>query len=242
MNKSVTLWLTCVVLAVVVLGCPRRKTVPDAGSDAETAQAADAATSEEPTAANSNDVARFGDENKIENEAATLKENVVARISPPNGTSVTNLTKGTNVTKIASRENFVLIVFPNPKNNSENLMGWVPGLAVGEAATAGGGGTGTGGGTGGGGGGGGGTGGGGGHVTPKDAGGADAGGGGTAGGGGGGGLDAGSLIPQCPAGQVALLTPPGKCAKKCTSNADCAAGKPCAQAFTVLGPQKVCAQ
>jgi len=219
MRQALRLWLTCAVLAVLVAGCPRRRTDNDAGPDVAATAQADAQVTEEPAAANAASVARFGDENKIADEAAALTTNTVARIEPPNGQPVANLTKGTSVTKIADHEGFALVVFTDPKNQNQQLMGWVPGKDVGESTAAGGSGGGTGTGTGPGTGTGG-------HVGKKG----DAGAVASAA------AEGGTTPPAvtCKSNEVGLLFPKGTCAKKCRNNGDCPSGKSCVPTATIL--------
>jgi hypothetical protein len=242
-SGGVSTWVAGMAAVALLCGCPKRKTGADGGSEAGAVAEADAAATAEPGAANSNLVARFGDETKIADEAAGLTAGVLARLAPPNGQVVATLTKGTNVTKVAEHEGFVLVVFTNPKNANEQLMGWVPGATVGVASTGGvGTGAGTGGGTG--------------HGKKGDGGAAD---GGAADGGaavaaadagaaaaaGGARPDAGGVggagATGCAAGQISLIG--GVCAKKCNTNADCQAGRQACAPGLVSAPnnfQKVC--
>ena len=128
--RNVALAITVpLALLLGLTGCPKKKTDGgDAASDATT----DAPVAEVdsgpavPDAVNVNDIARFGQETKIANEVAKTEAPLtIARKSPPNGEWVARLPRGTEVTKIASHEGQVLVVFANPKKADERLMGWV---------------------------------------------------------------------------------------------------------------------
>jgi hypothetical protein len=124
MRKALLLLLT-----LPLLGCPKKKTdVSDAATDAAPADAGDveAAAPAGPEASNMGDIARFGDETKIDHEAAKIEAVVaIVRKSPPNGEQVTRLSHGTDVVKIAQHEKQFLITFANPKKADDRLMGWV---------------------------------------------------------------------------------------------------------------------
>jgi hypothetical protein len=125
MNVRAWRWGFAVMTLAVAAGCFKKKgQAADASADA-TAEA-DAAAAAAPTAANANEVARFGDETRVDNEAAKLEIPAAPRKSPPLGEIVAPLKKGTDVTKVAKHEGFSLVTFANPKNASETLMGWVP--------------------------------------------------------------------------------------------------------------------
>jgi hypothetical protein len=106
------------------LGCPRKKT--DA---ADAAGAAAPEAGEAPAlaaASNAAEVARFGDETRVDNEPAKLEVPSAPRKSPPLGELVAQLKRGSDVIKVAKHEGFVLVTFASPKTGSDTLMGWVP--------------------------------------------------------------------------------------------------------------------
>ncbi len=105
----------------------------EAGADAATATAEDAGAAPAPTpaaglAANEDDIARFPDETKLENVAATAKRQYNVRDAPPAGALVAGLAPGQAVTQIASRQKYFLITFDDAKQGKK-LMGWVHGDA-----------------------------------------------------------------------------------------------------------------
>lgn len=118
-----------------------KKSGADAGADAEAdataavdaapaseavAGAANAApTVEAPKGANENDVARFPDETRLENVAASVLSSGTVREAPVTGNVVTTLAKGAAVTKISQRGQYFLVVFQDPKDASRQLMGWI---------------------------------------------------------------------------------------------------------------------
>jgi hypothetical protein len=116
-------------LVLGLAGCPKKKAD---GGDAASDAATDGPVAEvdsgpaAPDATNVNEVARFGDEAKIANEAAKTEAPLtIARKAPPNGEQVARLARGTDVVKVASHEGQILITFANPKKADERLMGWV---------------------------------------------------------------------------------------------------------------------
>jgi hypothetical protein len=119
--------LLLLFFALPLLGCPKKKTeAADAATDAATDAEVEAAAPAGPEASNAGDIARFGDETKIDHEAAKVEAMVaIVRKSPPNGEQVTRLNHGTDVVKIAQHEKQFLVTFANPKKTDERLMGWV---------------------------------------------------------------------------------------------------------------------
>jgi len=115
-------------LSLALFGCPKKKNAgADAAADAEPVVAAivDSGPAA-PEATNVNDVARFGDEAKIDREVAKTEAPLtIARKAPPYGDPVARLARATEVTKIASHDGRFLVTFANPKKAGERLMGWV---------------------------------------------------------------------------------------------------------------------
>ncbi len=97
------------------------------GAEASTAEIADTGTAPAPAALalNEGDVARFPDEVKLANVSATFQRSYNVRESPPAGTLVTGLGKGTVVQQIAQRGNFFLIIFDHRTSPGAKQMGWV---------------------------------------------------------------------------------------------------------------------
>jgi len=137
--KTVLRGLFAISFAATVItaaGCGfLKKKDEDAGADDAAAAAVDpdaaAAAATPPPAAlpaatNVDDIARFPDETKLENVAATIQRFSNAREVPVSGKVVSALGKGTAVTQIAQRKEFFLVVFDNPKDATKKLMGWVP--------------------------------------------------------------------------------------------------------------------
>jgi hypothetical protein len=121
--------LSLVAVIPLVSGCgllKKKDDGADAAAEAAVAEVAEAAAppAATPAAANENDVSRFPDEKKIENVAATLQRPTNVREIPGIGKVVAALTKGGNVTEIASRSTFFLVTFTNPADN-KTLMGWI---------------------------------------------------------------------------------------------------------------------
>lgn len=99
----------------------------EADSAAPAATTAPTATEElaGPKASNENDIARFPDETKLDNVAATVERSAPVREVPSTGKVVVTLNKGAKVTKIGERDKYFLVTFADPKNASSNLMGWL---------------------------------------------------------------------------------------------------------------------
>jgi hypothetical protein len=119
-------WI-CVALLAASAGCKKKIAADaDASADTDATAAAPAAVSSAAEATNSDNVARFPEETKIDHVAAKIEEHqAIARNSPPGGDVVATLPHGTEVTEIAQHGNFFLVTFDNPKDKSAHLMGWV---------------------------------------------------------------------------------------------------------------------
>jgi hypothetical protein len=79
-----------------------------------------------PAPENVNEVGRFPDEQALGNVAAKIADpNVSARNAVPGGVLVATLRIGTPVTQIATHDKFILCIFPDPKNATHDLEGWV---------------------------------------------------------------------------------------------------------------------
>lgn len=141
MRRTSTSILFLALVALPALHC--RKGKP--GDDAAAPIASDTASAAEPgeppaaevVAANASDIARFGEESKLADVAATVVTATAnVRESPPNGPLVAILPKGTSVLEIAQRDSYILVTFDNPKNTSQRLMGWVFAPSVGGTGAA----------------------------------------------------------------------------------------------------------
>jgi len=98
---------------------------PDPGADAVASAAAKPARVV-PDAANAKEIARFGDEIAIEPEDGKVEAFAIANKGPASPEHVAPLKRGTQVTKIAKRAEFVLVTFTNPRVATERLAGWIP--------------------------------------------------------------------------------------------------------------------
>jgi len=125
-------------LSLALFGCPKKKAdAGDAASDAIAAAPEVDSGPAGPEATNVSDIARFGDETKIDHEVAKTEAPVtMARKAPPSGEVVARLSRGTEVTKLASHEGQFLVTFANPKKADERLMGWISDGAFKAAAAA----------------------------------------------------------------------------------------------------------
>jgi hypothetical protein len=124
----------CASLALLIVSCgllKKKGDEGDAAAEASTAEVADAAPTPPPAALANNeaDIARFPDETKLDNVAATFARSYNVREAPPAGTLIAGLNKGTAVTQIASRDKYFLILFDDPAAAGQKKMGWVHGDA-----------------------------------------------------------------------------------------------------------------
>ncbi len=128
--SSVARVFPSLLLALALVGCEHREEASkvDAAPSAPPMVVLDAAppTPPTPVATNVNRVARFPDEQALNNAAAKVADpSVAARSYVPGGALVTMLKLGTPVVQIAKHEGFVLCTFPDPKNASAELEGWI---------------------------------------------------------------------------------------------------------------------
>jgi len=112
-----------------ILACELLKKTPDAGDPdaaAVTTVVADTGASPPPPpaalAVNEGDIARFPDEQKLDNVPATVQRFYNVRDAPPAGKIVGTVTKGATVAQIAKRGWYFLILFDAPAGKT---MGWV---------------------------------------------------------------------------------------------------------------------
>jgi hypothetical protein len=139
--------LTCVISlsALPLIGCSllQHEAAKDAGVDAGVVALvvldAGPPVAVTPVPENVNKVGRFPDEVSMNDAAAKIADqNVSARNAVPGGVLVATLKQGTPVTQVAKHENFILCIFPDPKNApgadraahgadapSHNLEGWI---------------------------------------------------------------------------------------------------------------------
>lgn len=122
------LFILSSTIALASCGLLGKKGDADAGADAAVADtttdaaAATPATTTGPLAVNENDVARFPDETKLADVAATVKRFANLRESPGNGKVITSLNNGAAVTEIAQRQSFFLVT---TDVGGQKKMGWL---------------------------------------------------------------------------------------------------------------------
>jgi hypothetical protein len=119
------------IIALASCGLLGKKADADAGAEAAVAETpADAApaapVATAAAAVNENDIARFPDETKLADVAATTKRFAFLRESPGNGKVVTSLNANVNVTEIAQRQTFFLV---KTDVAGQTKMGWLSGDA-----------------------------------------------------------------------------------------------------------------
>lgn len=124
--RKLLLFCALVPCIVLLFGCPK-KTDPaaDAGDEAAVTAVVEAGPAA-PVAKNAADIARFGTDTPIANEAGKLLAfSTTVHTSPRGGNVVATLKAGTDVTKIASHADTFLVTFADPKDANSVLMGWI---------------------------------------------------------------------------------------------------------------------
>lgn len=121
--------LSLVVVTVSACNFLKKGGGDDGGAEGGMAAAdeAGAATTPPPApgvASNEQDIARFPDETKLEDVAATVKRPYNVRDAPPAGGIVAGVRPGQGVTQVATRGNYTLITFDDAAT-SQKMMGWV---------------------------------------------------------------------------------------------------------------------
>lgn len=134
-------WAIVSSMSVALLGCPGmlKKKGEDAGGDAGPAASASApaeAAAPVAVASNDSDVTHYPDQTAANNETITTRMNAPARTeaSYTGGKLVAEVRAGTPATKLADHEGFDLVVFPDPKDATQKLEGWVHASAFGAVA------------------------------------------------------------------------------------------------------------
>lgn len=125
--------MTAVVMFVVSCsGLLKKKgDEEDAGGqpEASTAEVADTGAAPVPVAValatNEGNVARFPDETKLADVAATTLRAFNVREAPPAGALIQSLPKGTVTTQIASRAPYFLVLFDDTAAPGTKKMGWI---------------------------------------------------------------------------------------------------------------------
>lgn len=120
-------WSVALLALLALAACKKKAAeVGDAGeAPAAVAEVADA-NSNDPATTNAANVARFGDEVKIDHVVAVVVSgNAQVREDPAGGKLFATIPKGASVTELAEHEGHVLVVFDNPKTPTEKLSGWV---------------------------------------------------------------------------------------------------------------------
>jgi hypothetical protein len=110
------------------MACPKKQApTTDAGPDDAATAAAEAAAAA-PLAANEAAVTRYPDETAVNGMPQTVHWAVASVRTQASGTAgdvVATIKAGTEVTKIADRQSFSLVVFADPGDPSRKDMGWV---------------------------------------------------------------------------------------------------------------------
>jgi len=121
---------SALVLSVVALaGCPKKGgDAADAGDEAAATlvAVADAAPTA-PVAKNVNDVGRFPAEKPLTDDTQKIVDSLaVAKTGCKSGSQVAIVKVGTDPFKIAEFQDCILVTFPDPKDATATLLGWVP--------------------------------------------------------------------------------------------------------------------
>lgn len=120
--------LPCLLL---VAGCPKKGGDADAAAEAAapdpdaTAATPPPSAPPVPEAKNKADVARFQNETAVADDEAKPANVVYAKTSPKSGSIVATLKPGTDIHKHAEYQDCFLVTFPDPKDPSTTLMGWI---------------------------------------------------------------------------------------------------------------------
>jgi hypothetical protein len=128
--RKLFLFSVLVPCIAVLAGCPKKKADEGDAGDAEVEAAVavvDAAPAA-PVAKNAADVARFpaGEKALVDDDQKTVDLFAQARTGPKQGPIVAQVKAGTDPFKIAEFQDSVLITFPDPKDATVTLMGWIP--------------------------------------------------------------------------------------------------------------------
>ena len=131
MNGRLSGWasgLAMVTMGVALTGCPKKDAgATDAASSATPTEAAAPTASATPEGAYEGDVKRYSDETKVDHVSATIAWYVVnVRSEASSGSSlIAVLKKGTDTTKLATKDNFYLVSFTEPSAPGRKLVGWI---------------------------------------------------------------------------------------------------------------------
>lgn len=129
--RKLFLFSVLVPCVAVLAGCPKKKTDDADAGDAEVAEAAVAvvdAAPAAPAAKNEADIARFpsGEKPVTDDDQKTVDLFSQARTGPKQGAVVAQVKAGTDPFKIAEFQDCFLVTFPDPKDATVTLMGWLP--------------------------------------------------------------------------------------------------------------------
>jgi len=128
--RKLFLLFALVPCAVVIAGCPK-KVDPNAAADADADVEAAApvvvdAAPLAPVAKNVNEVARFPAEKPLVDDGQkTIDLFAAVRTGCKSGNQVAVVRAGTDTFKIAEFQDCMLVTFPDPKDATTNLMGWI---------------------------------------------------------------------------------------------------------------------
>jgi len=124
--KKVTA-IALVPFMLMLAGCPKKGGAGSADAAAEGGAVA-AVVDAGPETTNEANVTRYPDDEKAMDRTDTTikvaKTNALTAV--PKGDVVTSLAKGDSVTQITLHGGYYLVIFPDPKDASKKLMGWVP--------------------------------------------------------------------------------------------------------------------
>jgi hypothetical protein len=139
--KATVRWGALSLVAVGLMGCPKKPGASDAGpGDAAVASASAVAEAAAPAPAvgtNDADVTKYPDQNPDNQDALTARYAGSARTeaSTTGGKLVAVVKAGTAATRIADHEGFDLVVFPDPSDATKMLEGWVAQSVFGSVPT-----------------------------------------------------------------------------------------------------------
>jgi hypothetical protein len=117
---------TGLLFVLALLACGRKA---HGTNDEPSGGAASDGAASSPDGVNAKDIERFADEQKIDHEPAKLTQLATVRVSPPRGEPIVNIQPGTDVQKLATHGDALLVSFTSPKTG-DKTMGWIPTSAL----------------------------------------------------------------------------------------------------------------
>ena len=123
-------WFAVSSCALILLGCPPKKSGDDAGADGASASASAVPEAAPPAAvaANDSDVTKYPDQNPDNQTPLTARMTVTTRseASTTGGKVVGPIKAGTEADEIADHDGFDLVLYADPNDTTRKIEGWAP--------------------------------------------------------------------------------------------------------------------